>query len=380
MKYILKIITLLIVLHGLTPNVASQTTLREDPEVRAYFNRDSSSFTISDCRSPATRKTAAACKVLTATVSLAGSELFLLYKESYTLNDRWNTSRLIAPLDQINFWDATIKSVDYMDETMQPKKYYNLMLVTKDKKLVIRSDYNSSILGKESSATAHIYLPFYTESQAEKVKNYLKEEAQKEKVRKEQLDKEQSEIAAAESAKKRQQDKDEIERKMDESYLNMAKAGVEYAKSHGTYKPSVSTTVRISVLEMSKLVNNKDLKGLLALSKSAGITGFNKKSSVASPYSSLARKDSVTIYESNEKITIAEGIYAPLKIQQFGDGKIEVFYPFHWFEMDSTKKEITDAGFVNAFAGTYSNGDRKLWVIIPNSTHYTFPYITIYSE
>lgn len=381
MKTNFKILALLLALYAFGQNASAQTSPADDPEVRAYFKSDSTSFKVMECYSAATPKTAAACKAITVIATVAGGELAMTFKEGHTLNKDWATYKKVAPLDQIDFSIATIKAVKYKDATMQPKQYYKLALVIKDKKAAIRSDSDNNQEGKKTSSTPYIDLLFHTVSQAEKVKAYLQERGEKTKAQKEQETKAQGEKINMETDSQRVKASEAAQAKADSAYAANAKASVARAKAKGTYKERASTKAKMSVVAITKLVHAKNLDGLLVLAKSAGIKKFDKKQVLAKPFGALEmKKDSAEVYEFAETITIAEGIYASLKIMQFKNGKIEVLYPYHWFELENAKKEIIAAGFVKEFSNTYTNAEKNIRVVIPKNTNYQFPYIVVYPQ
>jgi hypothetical protein len=121
------------------------------------------------------------------------------------------------------------------------------------------------------------------------------------------------------------------------------------------------------------------MNGLLGLVKSKGIKDFREKKVYKRSFNyKIDEKDSATVYESLQTITISQGLKSSLRIDHFKNGRIEIFYPFNWFEMDAVKKEILNAGYILEFEGMYKNRSQNIRISIPKNTEYSFPYIVIY--
>lgn len=166
---------------------------------------------------------------------------------------------------------------------------------------------------------------------------------------------------------------------MDEAWKNLASAASDYSKAKGIkVKEATTDAPKISVLAMAKLLKGKDVNAVISLAKAAGVTKFNDRKITSSPWGSMSQKDSCTEYESVEKIKIAEGLAEALKINHYKNGKINIFYPFHWYDMESVKKELLAAGFKMEFEGKYTNYEIGASINFPRSTGYSFPFIVIY--
>jgi hypothetical protein len=142
-------------------------------------------------------------------------------------------------------------------------------------------------------------------------------------------------------------------------------------------------TPKIAVLSMANFVEKKDIKGLIDFTKKAGITGYKEQNYFGNTgfgKSTKTIKDSSVIYTSNEKIKLSAGIFGYLKIEHFKKGNIEILYPFHWFDMDTVKKEIANAGYVLEFENAFLHKGKNIRIVFPEKTDVSFPYIIIFKN